>query len=384
MFDTIDAAPLDREAERILRLNDRGGYTVPTEGFIPTSGTGTAPLPGWASRPSTSDRAWTSWRRCSPGQWENGMVPHILFHRADPGYFPGPEVWGTEEALGRGGAGFRPRGSASRRSPPSLAWRIYEADREAGRGAARGAVPEARGLLSLGHGGARRKRGGRDQPSLGGGARQRTGLGRGDGRDRSGGRGALHAARHGPCGPADAADEGGLRPLHLAGAVRAGRRWDEAAIAAESPFRVADPTMTFTTLRSAATCGARRSCWGRHGRDRRLDRPAGGGGGPALEPGDRDLRRAEPAHGEFRGIGVERVLSCAGGRGWRIAARWRRSTGSWSAARFGIPSQALSADLRPLRYWRGPVWAIMNYMAGRMAEQGLAEAAAACAPTPRG
>jgi hypothetical protein len=28
------------------------------------------------------------------------------------------------------------------------------------------------------------------------------------------------------------------------------RRWDEAAIAAESPFRVADPTMTFTTLRS--------------------------------------------------------------------------------------------------------------------------------------
>jgi hypothetical protein len=28
------------------------------------------------------------------------------------------------------------------------------------------------------------------------------------------------------------------------------RRWDEAAIAAESPFRVADPTMTFTALRS--------------------------------------------------------------------------------------------------------------------------------------
>ena len=28
------------------------------------------------------------------------------------------------------------------------------------------------------------------------------------------------------------------------------RRWDEAAIAVESPFRVADPTMTFTALRS--------------------------------------------------------------------------------------------------------------------------------------
>jgi glycogen debranching enzyme len=56
------------------------------------------------------------------------------------------------------------------------------------------------------------------------------------------------------------------------------------------------------------------------------------------------------------------------------------------AARFGIPSQALSAaSFDHLRYWRGPVWAIMNYMAGTgMAEQGLTEAARACAPTLRG
>jgi hypothetical protein len=35
------------------------------------------------------------------------------------------------------------------------------------------------------------------------------------------------------------------------------RRWDEAAIAAESPFRVADPTMTFTRCVRPATCGKR-------------------------------------------------------------------------------------------------------------------------------
>ena len=31
----LDAAPLDAEAVRILRLNDRGGYTVPTDGLYP-------------------------------------------------------------------------------------------------------------------------------------------------------------------------------------------------------------------------------------------------------------------------------------------------------------------------------------------------------------
>jgi hypothetical protein len=60
MFDTIDAAPLDREAERILRLNDRGGYTVPTAGTLSLPvelGFQRLRRPG-ASRPSIMDRAW--------------------------------------------------------------------------------------------------------------------------------------------------------------------------------------------------------------------------------------------------------------------------------------------------------------------------------------
>ena len=28
-------------------------------------------------------------------QWDGGMVPHIVFHQQDEGYFPGPEVWNT-------------------------------------------------------------------------------------------------------------------------------------------------------------------------------------------------------------------------------------------------------------------------------------------------
>jgi hypothetical protein len=41
------------------------------------------------------------------------------------------------------------------------------------------------------------------------------------------------------------------------------RRWDEAAIAAESPFRVADPTMTFTALRSTRDLREAAGSWAR-------------------------------------------------------------------------------------------------------------------------
>jgi glycogen debranching enzyme len=60
-----------------------------------------------------------------------------------------------------------------------------------------------------------------------------------------------------------------------------------------------------------------------------------------------------------------------------MPARFRPSTGSWSA-RASVSRARLDApSFDPLRYWRGPVWAVMNYMAGNgMAEQGLAEEAA--------
>ena len=41
------------------------------------------------------DRAWTEIETLFAHQWDDGMVPHMVFHEAAPGYFPGPEVWGT-------------------------------------------------------------------------------------------------------------------------------------------------------------------------------------------------------------------------------------------------------------------------------------------------
>ena len=28
-------------------------------------------------------------------QWENGMIPHIVFRQNDPDYYPGPDIWNS-------------------------------------------------------------------------------------------------------------------------------------------------------------------------------------------------------------------------------------------------------------------------------------------------
>jgi hypothetical protein len=82
-------------AARILRDNDLGGYTVPTKGLYPFQWNWDSCLVtlGWARLDEA--RAFQEIDTLLTGQWPDGMVPHIVFHRPDPGYFPGPERWGT-------------------------------------------------------------------------------------------------------------------------------------------------------------------------------------------------------------------------------------------------------------------------------------------------
>lgn len=84
------------EARRILEANDRGGYTVPARGLYPFQwlwDSGFTAL-GWLTfKPR---RAWEEMESLLRGQWENGFLPHIVFHGEDPSYFPGPDVWGVD------------------------------------------------------------------------------------------------------------------------------------------------------------------------------------------------------------------------------------------------------------------------------------------------
>jgi alpha,alpha-trehalase len=128
---------LDASAQQILRDNDRGGYTVPTSGLYPFQWNWDSCLValGWAA--FDEPRAWQEIELLFGAQWDDGMLPHIVFHRPDPGYFPGPEVWRT---------GRTPATSGITQPPvaASCVRRLLERalDRAAAEAAARGLFPK--------------------------------------------------------------------------------------------------------------------------------------------------------------------------------------------------------------------------------------------------
>jgi hypothetical protein len=132
-------SPRRAEAEAVLRGNDRGGFSVPTSGLYPFQwlwDSGFTAL-GWAKFDEA--RAWQELDRLFEGQWPDGMLPHIIFHKPDPGYFPGPDVWGTSHDPPTSGI----------TQPPVLASIVRHllesaADREAAETAARRLYPKIR------------------------------------------------------------------------------------------------------------------------------------------------------------------------------------------------------------------------------------------------
>ena len=89
---------LKSRAEQILRDNDRGRHTVPSARLYPHQwawDSGFAAI-GWAH--FDMERAYLEVESILDGQWEDGRVPHIQFREPQPGYFPGPEIWGNPDS----------------------------------------------------------------------------------------------------------------------------------------------------------------------------------------------------------------------------------------------------------------------------------------------
>ena len=78
---------LHATARSILRANDKGGYTMPTPGLYPFQWNWDSCLValGWACFDEA--RAWREIATLFEAQWPTGLVPHIVFHVDDPGYF---------------------------------------------------------------------------------------------------------------------------------------------------------------------------------------------------------------------------------------------------------------------------------------------------------
>jgi hypothetical protein len=83
----------------VLRENDRGTYTVPTKGLYPFQWNWDSCFTALGQSHYDVGRAWTEIETLFDNQWDDGMVPHMVFHEAAPEYFPGPEVWDTNRPV---------------------------------------------------------------------------------------------------------------------------------------------------------------------------------------------------------------------------------------------------------------------------------------------
>ena len=85
------------KAQEILRNNDRGGYTIPCGHLYPFQWYWDSVINalGWQS--FDEPRAWQELDFLIKGQWDNGFIPHIIFHQESEDYFPGHDVWGTSD-----------------------------------------------------------------------------------------------------------------------------------------------------------------------------------------------------------------------------------------------------------------------------------------------
>ena len=357
----MDPIALDEQAKAILATNDRGGYTVPTAGLYPYQWNWDSAFAARGFACFDLERAWCEIETLMSGQWRSGMVPHILFHRPDPGYFPGPDVWGANNG---------PIPSSGVTQPPVAATFVRDVWRlDQGNGDARMAElypkllawhrwfmdwrTDASGAVFVTH----PWEAGRDNcpdwdEAMSGIVPE--GVGEYTRRDTSHVNPEMRPTK---------ADYD--RYIWL---VQRGNRlkWDDAAMAKDAPFRVADPTMTFILLRANRDLLVMGQALGE-------DVSEIEGWISRLEVGVEALRN--PETGVFDAINLNTghhtgAISNASFLCWYAgvddAAMTEALDRTFEVCRFPVPSHPVDAvDFDPMRYWRGPTWAIMNAMIGR-------------------
>ena len=363
-------ADRDAEARAILTGNDRGGYTVPTAGLYPYQWNWDSAFSAWGFATFDTDRAWREVETLMAGQWPSGMVPHILFHQPDPGYFPGPDVWGGDLGPVPSSGISQPAVAASvlrqihARDPDNarleplverlqawhrwfMAWRVAD-----------GAVFTTHPWES-----------GRDNSP-----------------DWDAAMAAIDPAGVGEYTRRDTTHvNADMRPTkdeydRYVWLVQRGRKlgWDEAQLAKGDGLRVLDPTMHFILLRANRDLKAMLEALGRE-----TDEVAAWS--TTLEAGVAQFRKpdAPGLYARYLTCGTfSEHVSSASFLCWYAGVEDAGMLGalkqSFSECRFPVPSlpantQAFDAK----RYWRGPVWAFMNSMIARgLAEMGHRQEAA--------
>jgi len=358
---------LSARAREILTGNDRGGYTVPNGRVYPFQWNWDSAFVALGFATFDLDRAWREVETLFEAQWPGGFVPHIVFWKDDPGYFPGPDVWASGRTPPTSGitqppvaasvvralweadesAAFRPRLEAL--FPKLLAWhRWFHEVRD----------PLRTGVVVATH------------PWE-------------TGRDNS-------AEWDAPASAVDVSNVGeyqrrdtshldqSMRPTKLdydryLALVQFGRAtgWDHRRIGQTNPFRVADVGMTMILLRANRDLLVLAQALGRTAEAAEI----AGWLSLADKAGDYLWDEALGAYSSRdiitgRSCGAltsASFLNFYGGVGRPDRDRAMLAHAERIAGQVGRLMPSLDpADPRfePLRYWRGPVWAVVNYLIG--------------------
>lgn len=347
---------LDAAAKAILQTNDKGSYTIPTAGLYPYQWNWDSAFAAMGFAQYDVDRAWTELETLFSGQWANGMVPHILFHTVDSSYFPGPDVWGGTGPIPSSGISQPPVAAtmarlvydrnptvgAERLEPlfdKFVAWHQWFMDWRLDQGAVCITHPwEA----------------GRDNAPDWDGAMSRldpVGVGEYTRRDTS------HV-------------DSSMRPTkqdydRYIWIVQLGNRlkWSEHDLLEQNPFRVADPSMTFTLLRAQRDLRELGLLLGK-------DVTAIDASINTLETGastlwnetlgsydSRDTKTSEWANS------VSNASFLCWYAGINNPAMVDRLDEVLSHVAYGVPSfNPADEKFDAKRYWRGPVWGVMNML----------------------
>ncbi len=90
-----DIRQLRDEAIALLTENDAGGYTKPSSGQYPHQWNWDSALVAIGIAKQNPMRALEEMASLLAAQWDNGMVPHIVFHHPELTYFPDAGFWQT-------------------------------------------------------------------------------------------------------------------------------------------------------------------------------------------------------------------------------------------------------------------------------------------------
>ena len=126
MVITMDTERLLQEAKDVLQSNwvDLGGgrgFTKPAQGIYPFQWNWDSAFVVYGYAQYDLQKGVEELRSLFRGQWDNGFLPHIVFHKKEESYFPGPDLWGVCSSQGVQTSGIT--------QPPVVAmaaWRLYE------------------------------------------------------------------------------------------------------------------------------------------------------------------------------------------------------------------------------------------------------------------